>query len=242
MAARLNEVPNSPPKSTGRRLSWLIRIAIVAVVALLALGASGCTVVVTGTARPQANTAQAIRVASSRLVTKDGSTEPKVVLSLYEDFLCPACRRFETVFGPTVKQMIADGSVAADYWMIAILDSSANQNYSSRAGAAAYCVADEDQAPAKDAFMRFHAALYVQQPAETSSTFPTNAQLIETARQAGLAGGVPDCITSDRNLDMVQGLASASNVAATPTVRINGQDVELSTPADLLATVQDALG
>ncbi len=37
-------------------------------------------------------------------------------------------------------------------------------------------------------FRRFHAALYAQQPDETGTVFPTNAQLIETARQAGVVG------------------------------------------------------
>ena len=66
--------------------------------------------------------------------------------------------------------------------MVAILDSPATKNYSSRAAAAAYCVADEDV----EAFRRFHAALYAQQPSETGTVFPTNEQLIETARQAGV--------------------------------------------------------
>jgi protein-disulfide isomerase len=36
--------------------------------------------------------------------------------------------------------------------------------------AAAYCVADESI----DAFRRFHAALYAQQPEETATVFPDN--------------------------------------------------------------------
>jgi protein-disulfide isomerase len=242
MAAERSEKPSYDPKPPGRRVTSPIAIGITTVVALLAIGLSGCSVIVTGHAKPQSAAAEAIRVTSGNLVTNEGTTEPKVVLSLYEDFLCPACRRFETTFGSTIKQMIADGSLAADYYMISILDSPANQRYSSRAGAAGYCVADDDNTPTKDAFMRFHAALYAQQPDESGPAFPTNEQLIETARQAGVTGTVPDCINSNRNIDMVQGLASATNVNATPTVRINGQDYELSTPADLLAKVKETTG
>ena len=57
----------------------------------------------------------------------------------------------------------------------------ANEFYSSRAGNAAYCVAEADPSPTKDAFRRFHAALYAQQPGETSTSFPTNDQLIACA-------------------------------------------------------------
>ena len=59
---------------------------------------------------------------SSKVITKEGTAEPKAVLSLYEDFLCPACGDFEQQFGPTVNKLIDTGAVAADYYMVAILD------------------------------------------------------------------------------------------------------------------------
>jgi protein-disulfide isomerase len=186
--------------------------------------------------------AKAIRVASANLVTKQGTTEPKVVLSLYEDFLCPICGRFEQQFGPTVNQLIDGGELAADYYMVAILDSSRSQNYSSRAGGAAYCVADADTAPDMATFRRFHAALYAQQPSETGSTFPTNTQLAETARQAGASGDAAQCIEKGRYADLSAGLAAATNVNSTPTVRINGEDYQPSTPDALAAKVKELVG
>ena len=45
-----------------------------------------------------------------------------------------------------------------------------NKLIDSGAVAAAYCVADESI----DAFRRFHAALYAQQPEETATVFPDN--------------------------------------------------------------------
>lgn len=181
---------------------------------------------------------KAIRVSSSNLVTKDGGSEPKVVVSLYEDFLCPHCARFERAFGPTIGKLISNGTIAADYYMVAILDMPPNQNYSSRAGGAAYCVADDSV----DAFVRFHSALYANQPDELSSAFPTDADLAETARQAGAAGSVLDCIDSERYVPMVQGLAQAADVHATPTVRINGQDYDISTPDALAEKVTELAG
>ena len=73
-----------------------------------------------------------VRVTSSKLVTAPGSSNPKAVVTFYEDFLCPACGNFERTFGPTMSKLIDAGAVAADYSMVAILDSSKNQNYSSR--------------------------------------------------------------------------------------------------------------
>jgi protein-disulfide isomerase len=110
--------------------------------------------------KPTGSAAKSIHVASSNLITKDGTTEPKVVLSLYEDFLCPVSGRFEQQFGVAVNQLVDSGAIAADYYMVAILDRPQNQNYSSRAGGAAYCVAHDDTTPGKQAFQRFHGALY----------------------------------------------------------------------------------
>jgi hypothetical protein len=103
-------------------------------------------------------------------------------------------------------------------------------------------VADEDTTPDKQAFRRFHAALYAQQPSETGSVFPTNTQLLETARQAGVVGKVPECINGGRNVEMVDGLAAATKVNATPTVRINGEDYQYSTPDALVAKIKEIVG
>lgn len=214
--------------------------ALLLIVCLLAT--SACSHLIPGTPISESTHGQAdaVRVASSKVVTLADSTDPKVVLSLYEDFLCPACARFEQLFGPTVTQLIDSGQVAADYYMVAILDSPRNQNYSSRAGGAAYCVADADTSPDKAAFRRFHAGLFAQQPSETGSQFPTDAELAETARQSGVLAS--DCIEQGRHTDLSAGLAEAKNVDATPTVRINGEDYELSTPDALAAKVKELLG
>jgi protein-disulfide isomerase len=137
-----------------------------------------------------------------------------------------------------VNKLIDKGAVAADYYMVAILDSPQTQNYSSRAAGAAYCVADENN----DAFRRFHAALFAQQPSETASGFPDNARLVEVARQAGAGGGVPDCINKGRYTAMVQGLAAAAGIQSTPTIKINGQAYEVSTPDALVAEVKKIVG
>jgi protein-disulfide isomerase len=186
--------------------------------------------------------ARAIRVASSKLMTNPANGQPKVVLSLYEDFLCPICGRFEQTFGPTVSQLVDDGQVAADYYMVAILDSSHSQNYSSRAGGAAYCVADADTASDKPTFRRFHTALYTKQPSETGSTFPTNAELAGTARDAGASDGAQDCIDKGTYTALSAGLGEATNVNATPTVLINGDEYQFSTPDDLVAKVKAITG
>jgi hypothetical protein len=80
---------------------------------------------------------------------------------------------------PTINELIAAG-----YYMVAILDRPPNQNYSSRAGGAAYCVAEEDT----QSFQRFQAALYAQQPSEAWQFQPRHGgSFAELANRAAFA-------------------------------------------------------
>jgi protein-disulfide isomerase len=223
-------------KAADRKRNLAIQIGLTAVVVIFAI-VLVIYIVMNGDKKPAQGEAKSIRVTSSKLVTKEGTSDPKAVLSLYEDFLCPACGNFERQFGPTVSNLIDSGAVAADYYMVSILDRQGD-GYSSRASNAGYCVADESM----DAFRRFHAALYAQQPEEGVGPFPDNSRLTEVARQAGVAGKVPECINSGRYTDMAKGLAAATNVQSTPTIRINGEDYSPTTPDALVAKIKEIVG
>lgn len=225
-------------KAADRRRNLAIQIGLTAVVVVFAV-ALVLYIVMSAKDKPASGDARAVRVASSNVINKEGTNEPKVVLQLNEDPLCPACGAFEKQFGPTISRLIDSGAIAADYHLVAILDSSGN-GYSSRAGSAAYCVADESV----DAFRRFHTALFTPgiQPMEGSGNYPDDKRLIELARQAGVTGDVPNCISSGRYVDMVKGMAQAVNLHSTPTVRINGEDYQYSTPDALVNKVKEIVG
>jgi protein-disulfide isomerase len=224
-------------KAADRKRNLFVQIGLTSVVVLFAV-ALVLWIVLSGETKPESGEARSVRVESSNVVKKDDGIEPKLVLSVYEDPLCPHCGAFEKAFGPTINKLIDGGAIAVDYYMVGILDSAGNQNYSSRASGAAYCVADEST----EAFRRFHGALYAQQPSETGGAYPTDAQLIETARQAGAAGKVPECIDKGRYVDMASGMAAATEINATPTVRVNGEDYQYSTPEALVAKVKEIVG
>jgi protein-disulfide isomerase len=238
VATKPKKNPRYDLKAADRKRNLFIQIGLTAVVVVFAV-ALVLYIVMSAENKPGSGEATAVRVASEKLVTQEGSSEPKVVLSLYEDFLCPACGNFEQQFGTTVNKLIDTGAVAADYYMVSILDAQGD-GYSSRAGSAAYCVADEN----KDAFRRFHSALFTKgiQPAEGSGTYPGDQQLIELARQAGAGGAVPDCIKKGRYVDMVKGMAAATDIHATPSIRINGEDYDPSTPDALVAKIKEIVG
>jgi len=223
--------------AAGRRRDLLVRIGLTAIVLLFAVVLVGY-IVISHNNKKASTAERSVRVTSSKLVTSNGN--PKAVVTFYEDFLCPACGNFEREFGPTVSKLIDRGAIAADYYMVGLLSRPQNDDYSSRAGNAAYCVADESI----DAFRRFHTALYTTeiQPSETSTRFPDDAKLIELAREAGVVGKVPDCIKAGKYTPMVDGLATAAGIHATPTIRINGQDYQWSTPDALVAKIKEIVG
>jgi protein-disulfide isomerase len=224
-------------KAADRKRNLFIQIGLTAVVVVFAVTLV-LYIVLSADDKPTAGESRAIRVESTSVIKKDGTDEPKAVLSVYEDFLCPHCGAFEQQFGPTISKLVDSGAIAADYYMVGILDRPQNKNYPSRAGGAAYCVADESV----DAFRRFHAALYAQQPGELGSVYPDNAQLVETARQSGAAGAVADCIDKGTYVDMVSGMAAATGIKSTPSVRINGEDYQYTTPDALVAKIRDIVG
>jgi protein-disulfide isomerase len=237
VANNKKSTPRYDLKAQDRKRNLAIQLGLTAIVVIFAV-ALVLYIVMGHDKKTGSGETQAVRVASNSLIKKDGSEEPKAVLAIYEDFQCPHCRDFEKAFSSTISKLIDSGAVAADYYMVAILNSRANDNYSTRAANAAYCVADES----KEAFTRFHSALFAMQPEEGAGGAPDNARLIETARQAGAAGSVPGCINSGKYNKMVDGLAAAAKITATPTIKLNGEEISPSTPDDLIAKVTAVVG
>ncbi|MGV0992624.1 MAG: DsbA family protein [Mycobacterium sp.] len=235
MASNKKSAPSYDLNAQTRKRDLAVRLGLTAVVVLFAVGL--VLYIVMGREKISASDVQAVQISSAALIKKPDSTEPKAVLSIYEDFQCPHCRDFEKAFGPAINKIVESGAAAVDYNMVAILNKT-NGGYSARAANAAYCVGAEDKA----AFVRFHSALFAQQPEEGSGSGPDNASLIETARQAGVTGGVAECVNKGKYEDMVKGLAAASKITSTPTIRLNGQDISPATPEELIAKVAQIVG
>jgi protein-disulfide isomerase len=224
-------VPGFPPPKKSRT-GWVL-FAVIAVIALVAAGASAFVVLrhkntpvggaaeTSSSASAGATPLRSIRLAAPNVATKPGSSEPKATLTVYEDFLCPFCGRFEQVYGPTISKLITDGRIAVDYTMVSILGRGDLKSYSVRAGAAAYCVADAGTA----AFQRFHAALFAHQPDETAASYPSDDDLVAQAKQAGAPDSAAGCITSGKYRDMVNNAVKTASINSTPTVLLNGTDI-----------------
>ncbi|WP_149361204.1 DsbA family protein [Lolliginicoccus suaedae] len=159
-------------------------------------------------------------------ITEDGSVRlgdpaAPVQLQLFEDYMCPGCRDFAHLYGDHIARHIDDGNVTIEYRPLNFLDTvSSDGTYSTRAAAAATCVAQHSTAAAYSAY---HAALYDNRP-ENGSTL-TDDELAQLARDNGADPATIDCITSGEHLDTIRGNVDTNRQAmidaggeGTPTV------------------------
>ncbi|SDN48685.1 Protein-disulfide isomerase [Klenkia soli] len=170
-----------------------------------------------------------------------GQADAPVTVDLYEDFQCPNCKDFEDAAGSTLEQLAEAGTVQIVYHGMAFLDSSQNDDYSTRALNAAAVVASS---AGSDAYETFHDLLYANQPDERTGSGLTDDQLVAYAEQAGATG--EDVAADIRDLvygEWVKGAedqASKDGVTGTPTVLVDGTKLTDLSAAGLTAAVQAA--
>ncbi len=147
-----------------------------------------------------------------------------VEVVLYEDFQCPTCKAFESAAGSYLEEQVALGAADVEYRPIAILDRASSTAYSTRSASAAACVYED---AGIDVYVKFHDALYANQPPE-GGTGLTADNLAQIAEQSGASDSVASCISRGAYEDWTARAteaASKAGVTGTPTVRVNGKDV-----------------
>lgn len=216
------------------RTRW---ITVVALLLLVAAGIIGYTV-----SHSQQPTTYAVPVG----VTDDHGAQAgihvagdgPVTVEVYLDFLCPFCRQFETTATPTLNQLIADKKVRLVWHTLSILDERTNPpGYSRRAASAVGCAADAGK------LKEYGEALFAQQPAEGSAGL-SDDQLIDIAGPVGLnAPSFAQCVRAIKYNDWgasVNDKAARNGVFSTPTVLVNGKQLDQPTPQNLAAAVAAA--
>ncbi|KDA07085.1 DSBA oxidoreductase [Microbacterium sp. CH12i] len=143
-------------------------------------------------------------------------------IDTFVDFMCPACNAFEQQYGEKLQQAAANNDITLNVHPISILDHlSRNTEYSTRAAAASYCVAEK----ASESYLDFFNLLFEKQPAE-NSTGLTDDELSAFAEQVG-AGAAAGCIADGTYMDFVGDQTNAHEIQGTPTVEINGERLDL---------------
>lgn len=219
-----------PMVAARRGPSPLIVVGIVVVVLFAAVVGFG----IYRAGRPDTSTTAAPAHATSTGVLV-GPASAKATIEIYLDFQCPVCRAYEAQSGSTIDQLVAAGQAKVVYHPLAFLDRMSSTKYSTRSSEASGCASDAG------VFPQFLKLLYANQPPENGNGLPA-AQLIDYLRQAGATGDYAACVTGDRYASWTSGLtdaASKAGVNGTPTILVNGKQIE-NTDDALRAAVASA--
>ena len=148
-------------------------------------------------------------------------------IDIYEDFQCPVCAQFEALNGKYIEELINAKKARVVYHTLSFLgQSQGSANESAQAANAAACAADEGQ------FLTLHSLLYSTQPKENAGTW-TPSYLTQVAATAGIASdSFTNCVNSGKYAGWVDNVAAAGadkNVNSTPTVFVNGKEIDRDT-------------
>lgn len=143
-------------------------------------------------------------------------------VDVYFDYQCPYCKKFEDAQGDKLLAMAKAGDVKLTYHVKTFLDENIPGDNSARAANAAFCTATSGKFP------EYSRELFANQPAEGDG-YPL-ATLLERAKAVGVSGAAYDkCVKDDRFQAYVKKTEEQTNkdgINSTPSVRINGKDVD----------------
>jgi protein-disulfide isomerase len=144
------------------------------------------------------------------------------VVDIYEDFQCPICQQFEGLNGKYINSLVTDKKATVKFHTLSFIGPE-----SVRAANAGACANDEGK------FVDMHLSLYANQASSENSGALTNDRLIEIAKASGISSSkFSDCVKSGKYLGWVGKVADAaskSGVSSTPTVFVNGKEIDRNT-------------
>jgi protein-disulfide isomerase len=148
-------------------------------------------------------------------------------IEIYEDFQCPACARFENIAGEYIEELITTKKAKVAFHTLSFLGGE-----SQIAANAAACSADEDK------FLQLHKTLFANQPSENSGAW-TSSYFSTLGLGLGISSSEYDkCIAEDKYMGWVKNVAEEGakrNINSTPTVLINGKEIDRETAYSSLA-------
>jgi protein-disulfide isomerase len=183
-----------------------VALLLVAVLILPNLTPPGEFVSVTPGAWPQPNG------------TTLGDPQAPVLVEVFEDFQCPACRRFSEAIEPAILETyVATGQVHFVFRQYPFIG-----NESLRAARASLCAAERDR------FWDYKEILFANQTGENVGDFLDN-RLVAFAGSLGLdEAEFRSCLQSDRHDDTIAAEFQRGNemgTTGTPSVFVNGEQV-----------------
>ena len=143
-------------------------------------------------------------------------------LDIYEDFQCPICKDFEGVNLKYINSLVTEKKANVKYHILSFIG-----DESVRAANASACANDEGK------FLEFHAGMYGNQPKTENSQEWSDKRIIEIAKVSGITGKTfESCVKDQKYITWVEKVAQAGSQAkvnSTPTVFVNGKEINRST-------------
>lgn len=162
-----------------------------------------------------------------------GSETAPVVLTVWEDFQCPFCRKAnQEALAEIEKQYVVAGVVRVEYRHFAFLGKESVQ-----AAQASECAAEQHL------FWEYHDILFANQAGENRGAF-SNSRLTAFAAQAGLdPDAFATCFEGDRYKAAVEAETNAGRqlgVASTPVFFVGDQQITGAQPFGVFKTAIEA--
>lgn len=156
-----------------------------------------------------------------------------VKIDLYADFICPACQAYEAATKSTMDQAIKDNKVTLIFHPVAFLDDKSTTNYSTRSANASACASEGGK------FREYVEALFTNQPPEGGAGL-SDDELIRIGGEVGLSdSSFGECVKDKKYrkwVNHVSDKGSERGVTGTPTIYVNGKEIE-RTPEALASAV-----
>lgn len=232
-----NPVAQARASSGSNRMTYLIVAGVVAVAVvvgvLIAVNRGSGSSADDAAATPSSTVTMPANTVSDTAIVL-GQDTAKAKVELYVDLQCPACKAYEGRVASTLEEDVVAGKVQVLVHPVAILDDASSTKYSSRAGAAVFCAADEGK------YWPYAKLLYEKQPAEGSDGLP-DSTLVELGTQVGLTSkAFATCVTTQAKASVIAESTTAATkggLSGTPTIKVNGTKLEKGTLEELKAAI-----
>ena len=152
----------------------------------------------------------------------------KKQIDIWEDFQCPYCHAFEGSSGSYINAQVKAKSLKVVYHMLSFVGPE-----SVALAQAAGCASDAGK------YQEFHAALFANQASSENSGKWKAKSIIDLGKKVGVTSSTfASCVNSKKYakwVDAVENSANAAKVNSTPTVFLNGKEIDRNTGYSSLA-------
>lgn len=216
-------------KERNRRL--LITLAIVVVLSAVV---AGFVIFSGGSDTTTASTVSAPAKASGQALVVGSNDKAKYKVVVFEDFLCPFCRQFETSSRDFLRADAKKGTVQVEYRPFHLLQ----DDYSTRA-LSAWAAVLQQGTPGQA--LKFHDLLYDNQPYEQDPNKPDASKLASWAKKSGVTSKAVLAATGrsdDAFVTAANAAATKAAVTGTPTVFVNGKQLAGNSVSDMVDNLE----